>query len=53
MAPVFLFLNSFKLNLEERYLALDLNAHRVTKNDFWETPLFLTEAPVPLYKRIT
>ena len=26
---------------------MDLNAHSVTKTYFWETPLFVTEAPVP------
>ena len=41
----FSFFISFKLNLEERHE--DLNAHRVTKTSFWETPLFVNEAQIP------
>ena len=29
---------------------MDLNAHRVTKTYFWETPLFVNEAQSPVQK---
>ena len=50
MTPVFLFSNSFKLNLEERHLACGFKCRPCNLIYFWETPLFVNEAQISCTK---